>query len=338
MKIFHAAVFFLISLALHQSALAHHGFAAHFYPDRLITIEGTVARLDFVNPHAILYIDSVNDAGEPVQFVCDLQAKTQLLRRGADETLFTVGDPITVVGFAARRNPLGCEFGTAYFEDGSSFTMRSTDEAQTQFALNRPAPLAEGATRSIFGNWIRPDIYSELGGRGPTTGLDSITPAGETAVAAYDPVRDNPVNRCESGSPIRTWGAPGLATSIRQVNSEIIIYHESMDATRRIHMNLDEHPEDFEPTDNGHSIGRIEGETLIINTARFAPGTISGTALNTDQMTLEERLSVEPDTGNLLIEWTINEPVYYAEPIRGSQVLRSTDQDIIRYECVPQDP
>ena len=144
-----ACLFLTVALSS-TTAVAHHGFAAHFYPDRLITIEGTVARLDFVNPHSILYIDAVNDAGEPVQYVCDLQAKTQLLRRGVDETLFTVGEPITVVGFAARRNPLGCEFGTAYFEDGSSFTMRSTDEAETQFAVNRPAPLAAGATLSLI--------------------------------------------------------------------------------------------------------------------------------------------------------------------------------------------
>ena len=222
-----------LSLAVIGGANAHHGFAAHFYPDQTITIEGTIKQFDFINPHSFLYIDAVNEAGETVTWTCDLQAKTQLVRRGADETLFAVGDPITVVGFQARRDPLGCEFGTAYFADGSSYTMRSTEEAETQFAVNRAAPLAPGASRSIFGNWIRPDIYGETSGRGPRGGEDSITPAGQAARDAFDPIADNPVNRCESGSPVRIWGAPGLATSIRQVNSEILIYHESMDTTRR---------------------------------------------------------------------------------------------------------
>ncbi len=93
--------------ALGPLAEAHHGFATHYDPDNIITIEGTIKQFDFVNPHAVLYIDSTNEAGEPVVYICALQARTQLVRRGADETLFTVGDSIRVDGFQARRDPLG---------------------------------------------------------------------------------------------------------------------------------------------------------------------------------------------------------------------------------------
>ena len=81
----------LTALAASASATAHHGFAAHFDPNQLIRIEGTIKQFDFINPHGFLHIDSVNEAGEPVVYVCDLQARTQLARRGADQTLFTVG-------------------------------------------------------------------------------------------------------------------------------------------------------------------------------------------------------------------------------------------------------
>jgi hypothetical protein len=111
----------------------------------VIRIEGTVKRFDFINPHVFLYIDSVDEAGEPVVYKCDLQAAVQLTRRGVDTTLFTVGEPIVVEGFPARRDPYGCEYGTGYFADSSSFTMRSTDEARTQFAGNRETRLAPGS-------------------------------------------------------------------------------------------------------------------------------------------------------------------------------------------------
>jgi len=328
----------LIALAVAPWASAHHGFAAHFDPDRLIRIEGTVKQFDFINPHGLLYIDSVNDAGEPVVYFCDLQARTQLVRRGVDETLFTVGEPIIVEGFPARRDPYGCEFGTAYFADGSSYTMRSTDEARTQFAENREIPLTPGTSRSIFGKWIRPGMFGDASGRGASTGQDSITPAGEAARDAFDPIAGNPVVQCRGGSPVRNWGPPGLATSIRQVNSEIFIYHESMDVTRTVHMNITEHPADVEPSEMGHSIGRFEDETLIIDTAGFAAGVLIGSTLHTDQMTMEERLSVEEDTGRLLISWIANEPVYYSEPLTGSQQLQSTAQEIVRYDCIPGSP
>ncbi len=328
----------LVVVSFVPAAGAHHGFAAHFDPDQLITIEGTVKQFDFINPHGFLHIDTFNDAGEPVVYICDLQAKTQLVRRGVDETLFSVGETIIVEGFQARRDPYGCEFGRATFTDGSTFTMRSVDQARTQFAANLEPPVTSVTNRSVFGKWIRPGMFGDASGRGETTGEDSITAAGLAAREAFDPINDNPVVHCRPGSPIRSWGPPGLATRITQVNSEVLIYHESMDVTRTVHMNLSEHPEDMVPSEMGHSIGRWEDDVLIIDTAGFSEGVISGSNLHTDQMTLVERLSISPDKGRLRIEWVVNDAEYYSEPLTGSQELQPTNQEIIRYECIPGSP
>ena len=42
-------------------ALAHHGFGVHFDPSAPVRIEGTVQRFDFVNPHALLLVETVNE-------------------------------------------------------------------------------------------------------------------------------------------------------------------------------------------------------------------------------------------------------------------------------------
>ena len=131
---------------------------------------------------------------------------------------------------------------------------------------------------------------------------------------------------------------PGLATSIRQVGSEVVIYHESMDVTRTVHIDMDAHPADIEPSIMGHSIGRFDDGTLIIETAGFSAGVLTGSVLHSDQLTLVERLSIQEDTGRLLISWTANDPLYYSEPLTGSQQLQSTDQEIIRYDCIPGSP
>jgi hypothetical protein len=334
MRLVVAGLAALISAALSSTAFAHHGFAAHYDPDQRIRIEGTVKQFDFINPHGLLFIDAVNEDGEPVVYKCDLQAAVQLVRRGVDETLFTVGEPIVVEGFPARRDPYGCEFGVGYFADGSSFTMRSTDQARTQFAANRETRVGADAGRSIFGKWIRPGMFGDANGRGPTLGAESITPAGEAALAEFDPVLDNPSIQCMRTSPVWLWGPPGLATSITEVDGNVVIYHESMDTTRVIHMNVDHFPDDIEPTDMGYSMGRWERDTLVIDSEGFSAGVIRGSMLHSDQMTLEERVSIDEESGRLQILWTVNEPVYYAEPLTGSQVLQSTDQEIMRYDCV----
>ena len=332
------ATFGLLVVATVPPTKAHHGFAAHFDPDQRIRIEGTVKQFDFINPHSFLLIDSLNEAGEPIVYVCDLQARTQLVRRGVDESLFTVGESIVVEGFPARRDPYGCEFGRGTFADGNTFTMRSLDEARTQFAEIAVPTLSPDETRSIFGSWIRPGMFGDASGRGMGSGQDSITAAGVAAREAFDPIADNPVNFCRGGSPIRNWGAPGLATRITQVNSKIYIYHESMDITRTVHMNLSEHPDAVQPSEMGHSIGRFENGTLIINTEKFIEGVLIGTTLHTDQMTIEERISVTPDKGRLLVSWISHDQDYYSEPLTGSQELHPTDRTIISYGCIPGTP
>jgi hypothetical protein len=252
--------------------------------------------------------------------------------------LFTVGKSIVVEGFAARRHPQRCEFGVGYFADGSSFVMRSIDEARTQFADNEATPLPEGAERTIFGTWIRPGLSGDASGRGRRTGNDSITSAGAAAVAAFDPVNENPAIQCRPGSPIRSWGPPGLATSIRQDHDKVIIYHESMDVTRTVRLDIREHPPDISPSEMGHSIGRFDGDDLLIDTAAFSAGVLVGSTLHTDQMLLRERLSITEDTNRLRIEWTMIDPTYYAETLTGSQELHSTNRELIRYDCIPKPP
>jgi len=328
----------LLSIALSSAAIAHHGFAAHYDPDRVIRIEGTVKQYDFINPHGLLFIDAVNEAGEAVVYKCDLQAAAQLVRRGVDDTLFTVGDPIVVEGYPARRDPYGCEFGTGYFADGSSFTMRSSDEARTQFAANRETRVAPGSSRSIFGKWIRPGMFGDASGRGPRTGEDSITTAGEAARAAFVPALDNPAIQCSAASPVWVWGPPGLVTSISEVDGNVVIYHESMDTTRIVHMGVDQQPEGIEPSDMGYSIGRWEGDALVIDTSAFSAGVLTNSILHTEQMTLEEQVSVEDDSGRLQIIWRADAPVYYSGVLTGSQELQSTDQELMRYDCIVESP
>lgn len=332
-------VFFVLGsalLAITSFTQAHHGFAAHFDPENPIRIEGTVKSFKLVNPHSSLQIDVINDAGETIVYTCDLQARAQMTRHGFDESLFAVGEPVVVEGFPGRRDPYYCELGVAYFSDGSSFMIRTIDGAQTQFAPNLEIPVENVEDLSLFGNWIRPGMYGDESGRGPSGGQDSITPAGLAAVDAFDPIADNPVAHCKGSSPVRNWGAAGLATTIYEEHGDIFIHHESMDIVRQIHMNLTSVPDGTELTDMGYSLGRYEDGFLVIDTTHFAEGVIVGSTLHTDQMTMQEKLAVLEDSGRLEITWVVDAPVFYAESITGSQQLQSTHQEIQAYDCVPR--
>ncbi len=48
---------------LSSLALAHHGWAPHYDGNAHVTVTGVITSFEFVNPHAFVYLDVVNEAG-----------------------------------------------------------------------------------------------------------------------------------------------------------------------------------------------------------------------------------------------------------------------------------
>ena len=85
------------SLLLATSASAHHSYAM-FDGSRTLTVEGTVAKLEWMNPHVFVWI-YVRNANAPNGY--DLYAfengsPNVLTRLGWTKTVLTVGEKITV--------------------------------------------------------------------------------------------------------------------------------------------------------------------------------------------------------------------------------------------------
>ncbi len=72
--------------------------------------------------------------------------------------------------------------------------------------------------------------------------MQFLTPAGQKAVAAYDPFRDDPTFRCDPVGVRRVWGAPATPLAIVRDGKRHLLRHEWMDVRRVVHMNMKEHP------------------------------------------------------------------------------------------------
>ena len=138
-----------------------------------------------------------------------------------------------------------------------------------------PAAAPAVATRSdIFGTWLLAPMANRSTS-GPQPMITLLTPAGEKAVAAYDPFKDDPTFRCDPVAIRRVWGAPGTPLEIVRDGSDVVLRHEWMDVRRVIHMNLKAHPKDAKRGSLGHSIGHWEGDTLVIETANYSAGVLN---------------------------------------------------------------
>ena len=115
------------------SALAHHSFSAEFDSKNPIRLEGTVAKMEWVNPHAWIYVDVKKPDGSIEQWKIEGGTPNALFRRGFTKDSLKVGTAIVVNGYRAKdgtlkgnRRDLTLPDGRKLFL-GSSFTGASND-------------------------------------------------------------------------------------------------------------------------------------------------------------------------------------------------------------------
>jgi len=84
--------------------VAHHSFEAEFDPNNVITITGVVTKLDWINPHAFVYLDSKSAAGETKRYKIEMGPPYALVRGGWKRDTLKVGDTVTVESAALAKD------------------------------------------------------------------------------------------------------------------------------------------------------------------------------------------------------------------------------------------
>ncbi len=101
---------------------AHHSVAAEFDANNLVTVTGTLERLDWILPHSWLFVDVKGDDGVVKHWA--FQTPTAFRRQGASaKGYFKLGETLTVTAMVARNGEAKGYIAFIKLPDGRKLTM-----------------------------------------------------------------------------------------------------------------------------------------------------------------------------------------------------------------------
>jgi hypothetical protein len=99
-------------------AWAHHAFAAEFDANKQVKLRGTVTKMEWINPHAWLYIDVKGQDGAVVNWAIELGPPNALIKRGWTKKDVPAGIELIVEGYPSNDGALRANGRDITFPDG----------------------------------------------------------------------------------------------------------------------------------------------------------------------------------------------------------------------------
>ena len=334
-----------------ERAYAHHG-AGLYDMRKNVELEGKLTRLDFVNPHTYVYFDVVGNDGKVIAMKCEMRSATTLRRSGWSPDMFKPGVSIKVTGHPHRDDPTACTVETLTLGDKPTLERyQQLSDAKSVDRTKRPFRLPNGKP-NLAGEWAQEQhvLATPPGGRtglvpisqaaairagklpmpkGPAGWFPppvTLTPAGRAAAEALTkrPTSENPRLSCQITSILFDWVFDGAINRITQ-GANAIKMEYGAGLTRTVHMDITAHPADVVPSRGGHSIGRWDGDTLVVDTIGFEPGSLSGNLPHSGKLHVVERFTLNPTTLELTRNIVAEDPLYFADKYVDSDSVLPAD-------------
>ena len=314
---------------------AHHS-RSNFDTSTLLEFSGVITEYSWRNPHTFAKVAIEDENGDREDLLFELNSISVMTRQGWVRDTIGVGDQITV--FAnPDNNPNKNLYYSNYWllPDGSTMVSGGSApegvprQARRQVDTSATSKDFSGIWRAVggrFGIGERNNTSApagpqmSLGGQGTAVGLP-LTARGQAEIDVWN-VEDNPWFRCISKTPPWLFSGVGAHRFTRDADT-LTIRHEINDVDRTIYLGMTGHPADTQASHLGHSVGRFEGETLVVDTAYFAPAQwgIGGGVSSSEQKYLVEWFTLTEGGTRINYKYTLEDPVFLMEPITISTQL-----------------
>jgi hypothetical protein len=332
--------------------------ASVYDASRSVRLEGPVTRVEWVNPRAYVFLNVKDRAGTVVNWAVEIGNPLELERSDWTARSVAIGEVLTVVGQPARDASHRALATSVHSGARRLFTER----ARPATAKPGPAPrwpgghVRLGAAPGERGYWEvagTPQLFETAAGTIPmdAEGLlrnlsdaDRVAPLQPWAKALYEYrqrtlLRDDPALRCQPPGGPRQFQTPHGIQFVEQpeLGRILVLLGGGNRNWRTIATDgrAAAHPEDVVLTYYGTSVGKWEGDTLVVDSVGFNESFwfANGGLPHTEALHLIERFT-RTDRDTLRYEVTVDDPRTYTRPWTGGWTLRwVADRDIEEFFC-----
>ena len=329
----------VFAAALPSGTVAHHSVGGNFDPNMTIEIEGEITGIHWRNPHVKFTLAVAGDGGEVEQWEIETHSLSIMRRMSVADPFVEIGDRVKAAGWPALRAPNGMFVNNMLLPSGEEFVFEFTAEPADLRWSDRlwgtndrwfaEAGDTSGAEQGLFKVWST----TFAGGKGFFWLREyPLTEAARASIAAYNPEVDDPLLDCATKGMPAIMGAPYPIEFVDEGDT-IALRIEEYDLRRMIH--LEPQTDDPEPSIQGYSAGRWEGDTLVVETTAINWGHFDTRGIPlTDDAVVVERFTPNEDASELAYEITVTDPATFSEPVVMDKAwVWLPDVTIAPYEC-----
>jgi hypothetical protein len=293
-------------------AAAHHSSSAFDYGAE-ITLDGVVTKYEWANPHVYVYLDGTERvSGRRGSWEIEALPPGVLKPRGWSPASLAAGERVTITARPARdRTKLEGFLQSVTKADGTTLGRYGDDDERVAAS----APKANG----LSGTWV--GLINETTGRlFDTESLTDpevwpLTHKGADAAASFRESIDHPGLECVPYTAPWTM----LITDVKslEMRGDVLVIRGEFDgAERLVHLNVASH-DGAEPSLQGHSIGRWDGNVLVVDTALFAEhrnGTFWSVP-SSPRKRMTEQFELAADGSALTYRFVLTDEEYLTRPV-----------------------